>query len=474
MEVDYGIQFDECFAGWLTDPFNQPIFDAIRKAADDLDKGIEVNFDFSVFEQTAKNANLQKRRVPALRQSSPSRGLLEPNTKKESTASTEFLASLVGEKIATFYGPKESNEEKTAAESLKSPNEKELGLFLQRHCRLPKCFAPLLLKTHDFSGDKFQKFWKDNLYGRDPNERFFRLVRKKNRNYVVPNDLAPFVRTIVETHKSLEFLLDEELFLEKFIDFIVTRCFYIMDTELRGTVSLQQFRKMDIAGVFYNAERMQDVNDSHHIFNYQHFYVAFCKFWDLDADSDSYISKSDLMKFNDSSISPIIIERFVDAKFFPLTANPKKGYVDFTSFVYFLMSTEDKSNLTSINFWYKICDLDDDGLLSIKEVEQLYSVQYERMRITGNETIPFSDILRQLIDVVNAGVKENTSYVAVHDLEKSKMADVFFNTLFDLQKFLVREYQFPVINSNDEVTKNLTPWELYVLIEYDQLVNDDE
>ena len=213
---------------------------------------------------------------------------------------------------------------------------------------------------------------------------------------------------------------------------------------------------------------MSDVNDSHHIFNYQHFYVAFCKFWDLDGDSDGLISKDDLMKFNDSAISPIIIERFFQSSFFPRSSN-RKQTLDFTAFAYFLMSSEDKTNLTSINFWYKLCDLDDDGVLSMKEVEELYDMQFERMRITGNETIPFEDIIRQLMDMIHPA---DASMVTISDLVKSKLADVFYNTLFDLQKFLVREYQFTVNPDLDDVTKHLSPWELYVLIEYDQLVSE--
>jgi hypothetical protein len=63
--------------------------------------------------------------------------------------------------------------------------------------------------------------------------------------------------------------------------------------------------------------------------------------------------------------------------------------------------------------------------------------------------------------------------ITLKDLLRSKMTDMFFNILFDLHKFLVREYQSPTVNTGfDEAAKNLSPWEIFVLIEYDQLVND--
>ncbi|OHT14025.1 phosphoprotein phosphatase [Tritrichomonas foetus] len=462
------LKLDEFFAYYLTDPAKRGIFQAISSAARDLEAGKRADFDFSVFDAPSQ---LQSKRPPSITASVTRMPIVDERIDTKIKKDDQII--LAGEKIPTFYGAKENAKEVSNlneyAKLDKVPADK-LGALIQAYCKLPRCFAPLLLRTRDIgTGEKLKAFWEKYLLNKDPNERFFRLIVGDERNFIFPSDLTPFVRVIVETHASLQFLKEEALFQEKFIDFIVTRCFYAMDSDLRGTIGVQQFRKMDLAQIFYKAERMQDVNDSQHIFNYQHFYVAFCKFWDLDGDSDGFISKDDLLKFNDSAISPVIIERFFKSTAYPRSTNRKKE-IDFTSFAYFLMSSEDKTNLTSINFWYRLCDLDDDGLLSIKEIEDLYHTQYERMRITGNETIPFEDIFRQLIDMINP---EGAAYVTVQDLLKSKMADVFFNTLFDLQKFLIREYQFPLVNAElDEMTKKLSPWEVYVLIEYDQLVND--
>jgi serine/threonine-protein phosphatase 2A regulatory subunit B'' len=319
-------------------------------------------------------------------------------------------------------------------------------------------------------GPSFAEFWRTTLLGRDPNDRFLRLMTGGLRSFIFPVDLIAYVQAIVNSRESLQFLKNEALFQEKFVDFVVTRCFYVMDVELRGIAALHQFRRVDLAAMFFNAERIVDVNEVHHIFNYQHFYVAFCKFWDLDADGDGLVCQDDLLKFNESAISPIVINRFFKSISFP--RSPRKPAIDFRAFSYFLISSEDKTTLTAIHFWFKLCDLDDDGVLSLQDIDELYDVQLERMVITGNETIPFGDIVRQLLDMVKP---EDPAAIKVTDLARSGMADVFFNTLFDLQKFLVREYQFPLVNANfGDVTKNLSPWELYVLIEYEQLITDEE
>ncbi|OHT15373.1 phosphoprotein phosphatase [Tritrichomonas foetus] len=458
------LKLDEFFGNYLTDPNNRPIFQAVSQAARDLEMGKSVNFDFNLFDVNSSTVKRQRppsmvsmARLFSVEQKSPAPKL---NTSIEKT----------GEKIPTFYGRSENTKESAAVEELSKqktiPIEK-ISFMLQTFCRLPKCFASIIAKKHCLSsGEKFKAFWKDCILGQDPNTRFFKFVAGKDKNFIVPSDFVQFVRSVVENHSSLEFLKEETLFQEKFIDFIVTRCFYLMDTDLRGTIGISQMRKIDLAATFFKAERMQDVNDSQHIFNYQHFYVSFCKFWDLDVDQDGKINRDDLLKFNDSAISPIIIDRYFSAKFFPRRGKD----IDFTAFVYFLMSSEDKTNLTSINLWYRLCDLDDDGVLSIKEIEEIYQNQFDRMTITGYETIPFNDMFRQFIDMINP---EGPFIITVHDLVKSKLADVFFNSLFDLQKLLYREYQYPSVNPElEELTKKFTPWEIYVLIEYDQLAND--
>ena len=465
------LKLDEFFAEYVTDPGNRGIFQAISQAALDLEQGKKVNFDISIFD---KKSTIQKMARPPSLMSSSSISRITPIKADDIIRpQNPTIDTSAKQKIPEFYFKKVNQNEKQRiqeAVKLKEITVDKLSDLLFVDCKLPKCFAPYLLKKLDLTtGEKLKNFWMKYIYEQDPNTRFFRFITGNDRKLIKPEDLVPFVEIMVQNHQSLQFLREEKGFQVKFIDFIVTRCFYQMDTDMRGTVGIFDFRKMDLASIFYKAERMADVNDSQHIFNYQHFYVAFCKFWDLDGDSDGILSKDDLSKFNESAISPIIIDRFFNSKLYPRSnANPKE--VDFTSFAYFLMSSEDKTNITSINFWYNLCDLDNDGILSLREIEELYQQQFERMRITGNETIPFDDIFRQLIDMINPN---GASYITVQDLLKSKMADVFFNTLFDLQKFLIREYQFPLVNPElDEMTKKLSPWEVYVLIEYDQLVNE--
>lgn len=46
-------------------------------------------------------------------------------------------------------------------------------------------------------------------------------------------------------------------------------------------------------------EEEEDINQITDFFSYEHFYVIYCKFWELDKDHDLYISKEDMARHND-------------------------------------------------------------------------------------------------------------------------------------------------------------------------------
>lgn len=467
MDIDIDFKVDSYFMQWIFESPNNKLFNEISLTAKALLSGTKRDFDFNIFNEQVRTSSHPQPKLPGNVSIQPQK------TQQITSAPQETISkSLSSLNIKPFYNKEDGISEYEAVSAKLSDDQispKILGEILDKHCKLPNCFAPIIIRKRSNVRAKFLKFYKEYIAGKSSNEKFFNFISGGNRNYIKPSELTPYVQAIVQSHSSLSFLANEDQFQEKFIEFIVTRCFYQMDPELRGIANIKHFKRYNIAQVFYNAHTMPDINEEHHIFNYQHFYVAFCKFWDLDADNDNYLSIDDLMKLNESTISPLIIENFFKLKVYPRDPT-RENKIDFAEFSYFLMSSEDKTNQTAINLMFKLCDLDEDGKLSMSEIEKLYLTQYEQIKLTGNEAIPFDDIQKQLVDMIGPSHK---GYFTVNDLRKSKQADLFFNTLVDIQKFLTREYQFPLNNLNfDEATKGLTPWEIYVLIEYEQLAND--
>lgn len=45
-------------------------------------------------------------------------------------------------------------------------------------------------------------------------------------------------------------------------------------------------------------DREEDINKIRQYFSYEHFYVIYCKFWELDGDHDFHITKDDFSKYS--------------------------------------------------------------------------------------------------------------------------------------------------------------------------------
>jgi len=115
----------------------------------------------------------------------------------------------------------------------------------------------------------------------------------------------------------------------------------------------------------------------------------------------------------------------------------KLGYHDF---IWLLLSEEDKTSDTAINYWFRAIDLDDDGYITPYEMEFFYKEQLHRMDCLAQEVVQFEDILCQMTDMVKPA---REGYVTVLDLKSCKQAGVFFNVLFNLTKFIQYDQKDP-------------------------------
>jgi serine/threonine-protein phosphatase 2A regulatory subunit B'' len=88
----------------------------------------------------------------------------------------------------------------------------------------------------------------------------------------------------------------------------------------------------------------EDINKVRQYFSYEHFYVLYCRFWELDTDHDFLIDKEDFSRYEGHALSRKAVDRIfleVPRKFKAEPAG-KMGYEDF---VYFMLCEEDKSTV---------------------------------------------------------------------------------------------------------------------------------
>ncbi|TMW53856.1 hypothetical protein DOY81_001141 [Sarcophaga bullata] len=320
---------------------------------------------------------------------------------------------------------------------------------------------------------RFVEFWKQmNVYCHEDASRFVYILSRgqRQRNYILPEDLAPLVQDVVDTHPGLAFLKEATEFHSRYVHTVIARIFYSVNRSWSGKISISELKKSDLLEIITLLEEEDDINQIMAFFSYEHFYVIYCKFWELDKDHDLLINQDDLARHSDHALSTRIVERIFsgcvtrsDNKKTP-DDEPKMSYTDF---VWFLLSEEDKRTPTAIEYWFRCMDIDGDGLLSMYELEYFYEEQQQRMESIGIESLPFEDCLCQMLDMIKP---KRRDAITLGDLKNCKMTHVFFDTFFNLEKYLDHEQRDPFASQRDEYS---TDWDRFAAQEYELLITEE-
>lgn len=312
-----------------------------------------------------------------------------------------------------------------------------------------------------------------DFMGRGPAQRAFDILRAPDRAAVLPSDFRPLMAGILGSHPGLAFLQDSPEFQDRYAETVVHRIFYSLNGSRSGRLSLRDIKRGDLLDALHEVEAEEDVNRCLRYFSYEHFYVIYCKFWDLDTDHDFLLSREDLLRYGNHSLTYRIADRLFEGAARPLSSGvpDRMGYEDF---VWFLLSEEDKTTDAALDYWFRAVDLNGDELLTPDELVWFYEEQLGRMECLSQETVTFEDVLAQMQDMLNP---EDPSYFSMRDLKKSRaLAGTLFNVLFNLNKFVAFETRdpFTVRQEREEAASGVTEWERFARAEYLRLAVEEE
>ncbi len=301
--------------------------------------------------------------------------------------------------------------------------------------------------------------------------------------------------------QGLEFLSNHAEFQDKYAITVITRIFYTVNKCHSGRITSRQIRRSDLLSAFQQVDEEEDINKVTRYFSYEHFYVLYCRFWELDHDRDYKITREDLLKYADQSLSHMIVDRIFDAAPRPFgllednkdesgldgneekdgerkTDNAKeksaKDYLTYEDFIFFMLSEEDKTNEISVRYWFSCLDVDGDGKLNNMEMRSFYALQQHRMQTLGHEHIPFEDMLCQMIDMIKP--KEN-DFVVVEDFLQEECVPVsgaLFDALFNLNKYVQFEQRDPFQERQKREDEFETDWDRFACMDYNRLAMEEE
>ena len=319
--------------------------------------------------------------------------------------------------------------------------------------------------------EQWFRYWNSTLRRqKDPESAMFEILRQPGAKSLVYSDFNDVLTYMVRTHPGLEFLQHTREFQDRYVETVVYRIFYDCNTHWNGKLTLRELKRSDLLEHMLRVEEEEDINRVLKYFSYEHFYVIYCKFWELDTDHDFYIDREDLLCYGNHALTYRIVARIFDQAGRPFKSD-KPGKMCYEDFVWFILSEEYKKHPLALDYWFKCVDTHHDGVITADEIFYFYEEQIQRMECLAQEPVLFEDILCQMMDMLKPEVDGR---VTLKDLRASKMSGNFFNVLFNMNKFIAFETRDPFLMRQEREEPHLTEWDRFARGEYLRLSLEEE
>lgn len=75
------------------------------------------------------------------------------------------------------------------------------------------------------------------------------------------------------------------------------RIFYLLNRKEDGKLTWRDYKNSHLYNTLHLLDKEEDINKIRDFFSYEHFYVLYCKFWELDQDHDFFITKEEFSRY---------------------------------------------------------------------------------------------------------------------------------------------------------------------------------
>ncbi|EFO18289.1 hypothetical protein LOAG_10206 [Loa loa] len=314
--------------------------------------------------------------------------------------------------------------------------------------------------------DEFASWWKkfeENAH--DQASRFVYILTNGRRNFLAADDFKALIQDLIETLPSLSFLKEAVAFHQAYIKTVIARIFWNACHSWKKYISIVELRLSNLLQAITMLESAQ-VNEEREFFSYEHFYVIYCNFYMLDKDEKNHLTPSDLSLYSNSALTNLVVQRVFSGAVLPNSS--MKQTLDYTAFINFLLAEVDKCHPKSIEYWFRIMDLNGDGRISFDEMERFYKEIMANVIRMDMAVITFSNLINMLKDMISP---HSSTYFTLSDFKRSPpLARYFFNTFINWIKHIAQESCLP--DNRNGVDPQFNDWNRFCKSEYEILVAD--
>ena len=318
--------------------------------------------------------------------------------------------------------------------------------------------------------EQLMKYHILNFEGCSENKKFFNLIKSPDRAYIIKDDFKPILETLLKENSSLAFLKEYPEHQQKYIKTVITRIFYMNDSNDDGQITFDDFKKSDLVETIQKIYN-KDVNKIRQYFSYEHFYVIYSTFYEnstYECKDKLYMPKEVFFTYA-YNLGMRTVNRIFDEiprKF----VSEEKYMMSYEDFIYYMISEEDKTSPTSIKYWFKVIDLNNKGIITKKEMEYFYEEQIEKLKNNKKEVMKFKDVLKKIINLIPPE-KEN-KWNLQNFLDNPKNSSNVFNMLLNMNKINNKGKDSFIINEIEN-GEDYTDWDIFAYKEFERKMNED-
>lgn len=330
--------------------------------------------------------------------------------------------------IKQFYFPNQSRHQSPFKDLFASSNKIDRNLMsniLIERYKLPSFFSvPLMIQINPKSmqpNHKYIRFYSliplgEILDLKEDQDLIFTIITyNKKRDYAIADDFGYYIVSYLQSNPKFKLFLKNTNECSIFSRYILMNLILIYDPEFRGRITRKNFLMNDFINVL---DKISDFDKFHEIYQI---------FESLDIQKKDALSFKDLLSYDHKRIHPKVLERVW--KFLP--GKKVNDRIMFGDFVIFVILLEEKDLQASLNFWFRVCDLEEDGILSLGEMKIWFSYQKQMLKLMNTDTEKFKELVPQIMDMMGSNA---TSWTR-SQIKESGAWPRLFNILIDPKLF---------------------------------------